>query len=152
MAAIRRIVRAGALAAGNVVEVDGERFEIVSAPFLGRSGSSVFDEFRLFWRAQMRPVADPAWTQYGTWGVDEDVVVVCGFARRAQGAEVLSECGEQRHADHPRSCPDVARGPYPGAPNALGVPDLLGEIDAVVAASAGDKRKGLGSDTSAVGR
>lgn len=37
-----------ALVPGDVVRVEGESYEVLATPFLGRSGASVFDEHRFF--------------------------------------------------------------------------------------------------------
>lgn len=58
---------AAGLAAGDVVVYEGERWELLGAPFLGRSGASVFDDFGLFWRARIRSLSDPADVRFGTW-------------------------------------------------------------------------------------
>jgi hypothetical protein len=58
---------AAGLAPGDVVEFEGERYELLCAPFLGRTGGSVFDDFRVFWRARIRSLRDAADVRLGTW-------------------------------------------------------------------------------------
>lgn len=48
------------------VVVDGRRFELLSEPFLGMTGSSIFDSRRLFWRARAREVGGSE-VGYVTW-------------------------------------------------------------------------------------
>ena len=64
------------LSPGDVVELEGERFEVVGTPFIGCAGSSVFDEYGLFWRVCMRPLRDTAERVYGTWAAGQRVSVV----------------------------------------------------------------------------
>lgn len=71
--AVRKIP--ATLRPGDVVEFEGERYEVLAAPFLGHSGASVFDESTLFWRAKMRSLRDPTGVRYGTWRVGHDAVI-----------------------------------------------------------------------------
>lgn len=60
---------------GDLVEVDGALCEVVSEPFLGMSGGSVFDVPQLFWRARVQAADDGPQRFHATWDVDQDVVV-----------------------------------------------------------------------------
>jgi hypothetical protein len=69
--------RPGDLAPGDVVVFGGAAFEVLSEPFLGMSGTSVFDAPALFWRARVGvPGGDRRAKGYATWAVDEDVTVL----------------------------------------------------------------------------
>lgn len=61
---------------GDCVSLDGALFEVRSEPFLGMTGSSIFDVPKLFWRVRVRPLGGN-WhvLAYATWSVDEDVAV-----------------------------------------------------------------------------
>jgi hypothetical protein len=61
------------LSSGDIVEVEGQRFEVVGTPFMGCAGSSVFDEYRLFWRVRMKALTGSATSVYGTWAVGQRV-------------------------------------------------------------------------------
>lgn len=68
--------RPGDLGVGDVVVLDGAPYEVLAEPFLGMSGSSVFDAPQLFWRARVRRIGDAAGAAgYATWTVDEHVTV-----------------------------------------------------------------------------
>jgi hypothetical protein len=71
-----RTTRPGALAPGDVVLHEGALFEVVGTPFNGCSGSSVFDEFQVFWRVRLRPLEGAHRTVHATWGAGEDVTIV----------------------------------------------------------------------------
>ncbi|WCB93335.1 hypothetical protein DSM104299_02048 [Baekduia alba] len=64
-----------ALSPGDLVEFEGEIYEVLGRPFLGRSGASVFDEFVVFWRVRLRSLRDPAHTCCGTWPAGQDAIV-----------------------------------------------------------------------------
>lgn len=72
--AVPQTRRAGDLTPGDVILLDGAPYEVVAEPFLGQSGSSIFEAPRLFWRARVRSMRDDVDSvDYATWGIDERV-------------------------------------------------------------------------------
>jgi hypothetical protein len=66
--------RPGDLTAGDVVVLDGVPFELLSEPFLGMTGTSLFDMPELFWRARVRWLGGAQQAVgYVTWAADEPV-------------------------------------------------------------------------------
>lgn len=64
------------LTPGDVVMLGGSLFEVLSEPFLGITGSSVFDIPRPFWRASVCSLGRRGHAaEYATWAADEPVVV-----------------------------------------------------------------------------
>jgi hypothetical protein len=76
------VTRPGDLIPGDVVILDGAPYEVLAEPFLGCTGSSIFDKAELFWRVRVRPMGGNAeMGAYATWGIDERVP---RYARRPE--------------------------------------------------------------------
>ncbi|MDW5597637.1 hypothetical protein VSS74_25020 [Conexibacter stalactiti] len=65
----------GELAAGDVVELDGEAVELMEEPFLGSRGASLLDSFELFWRARVRQLGADGRSHYVAFARDARVAV-----------------------------------------------------------------------------
>jgi hypothetical protein len=66
-------IRPGHLVPGDVVMIHGGAFEVLSEPFAGASGTSLFDSSALFWRVRVRLLGDRATVGYVTWDAGEEV-------------------------------------------------------------------------------
>jgi hypothetical protein len=71
-----RTVRPSDLVPGDVVLLDGVACEVISAPFTGVAGKSLFDSSEVFWRVRLRVVAAPAKAGYATWKAHDLVTLL----------------------------------------------------------------------------
>lgn len=70
-------VRPSDLQPGDIIEARSERYEVVGRPFVGQTGSSVFDRVTVFWRVRLQSLDDSDGTpRYGTWLAEDELVVI----------------------------------------------------------------------------